>query len=90
MKRRNPCFFRRLRTLSIAMGVYTPSAVFMGRGSRSSGGGAVLGIEVYDQAAASGDILGLPLGAGCAPDRICHDADVDGTCFDWLTGHVFP
>jgi hypothetical protein len=24
MKRRNPCIFRRFRTLSIAMGVYTP------------------------------------------------------------------
>jgi hypothetical protein len=25
MERRNPCVFRRFRTLSIAMGVYTPS-----------------------------------------------------------------
>jgi hypothetical protein len=47
MERRNPCFFRRLRTLSIAMGVYTPSAVFMERGSRSSDGGAKLGMEVH-------------------------------------------
>jgi hypothetical protein len=57
MERRNPCFFRRLRTLSIAMGVYTPlprafSAkgplpIFIERYGPSLSGGALLGMEVH-------------------------------------------